>query len=213
MARAKASLKSQQRQRTRRRLLNVALSLYTSDGYESTSVDDVCKRAALSKGAFYFHFSGKEALLAEALKELGNRETAGSDLVWGGADRHARMSLAIEKGHGWDTDVPAALQPQLWAQALRQEEVRHYLHERRTRIVFGLRRRRPHASDEGASDVAALARGLVALRDGLILQSLLFPNDPIRGRLEAAIAALAGSSAAGEALGLPRDTRIERRSA
>ena len=210
MARPKASLKSQQRQHTRRRLLDAALSLYASEGYEATSVDDICKRAALSKGAFYFHFSGKEASLAEALKELGDCKTAGSGFPWGETGGQARMSLTRDGGHSWDDNVSAALQLQLWSQALRQENVRHHLRQRRTRIVSELRH--AHASG-GTGDAEAFARGLVALQDGLVLQSLLFPDDPIREDLEAAVAALARNAAAGEALGSSRGARIERRSA
>lgn len=47
---------------TRLRLLDAAAVLMLKDGYSGTSVDSVCARAALTKGAFFHHFDDKEAL-------------------------------------------------------------------------------------------------------------------------------------------------------
>lgn len=201
-----------QRQRTRRRLLDVALSLYASEGYEATSVDDICKRAALSKGAFYFHFAGKEALLAEALEELRECGDVDADLVRRDSDGQARPPPAREGSHSRDAHLTAALQLQLWAQALRQEEVRHHLRQRRERIAFALRRR-PAQAFEGRGNVETLTRGLVALHDGLVSQSLLFPHDPVLERLDAVIASLTRDALAGPVVEPSGSARIERRSA
>lgn len=40
---------------------------WTQHGYKKTSVDDLCKQAGISKGAFYLFFESKEALFCEVL--------------------------------------------------------------------------------------------------------------------------------------------------
>ncbi len=46
----------------RQRLLDAALSLIREKGYSSTSVDDLCAEAGVTKGAFFHHFKSKDAL-------------------------------------------------------------------------------------------------------------------------------------------------------
>jgi AcrR family transcriptional regulator len=43
-------------------LLRVGRELFAANGYASTSLDAVCARADVSKGALYHHFSNKESL-------------------------------------------------------------------------------------------------------------------------------------------------------
>jgi TetR/AcrR family transcriptional repressor of nem operon len=46
----------------RQKLLDAALSLIRTKGYASTTVDDLCDEAGVTKGAFFHHFKSKEAL-------------------------------------------------------------------------------------------------------------------------------------------------------
>jgi TetR/AcrR family transcriptional regulator, transcriptional repressor for nem operon len=46
----------------RTRLLEAALDTIRAKGYAATSVEDLCHAAAVTKGAFFHHFKGKEAL-------------------------------------------------------------------------------------------------------------------------------------------------------
>ncbi|GLP95965.1 TetR/AcrR family transcriptional regulator [Paraferrimonas sedimenticola] len=47
----------------RRELLNAARHLFFDRGYDNTSINDILNVVGLSKGAFYHHFSSKNALL------------------------------------------------------------------------------------------------------------------------------------------------------
>jgi AcrR family transcriptional regulator len=49
-------------------LIDAAQSLFFDKGYDATSVEEIIRRAGISKGAFYYYFSSKEAVL-EALAE------------------------------------------------------------------------------------------------------------------------------------------------
>jgi AcrR family transcriptional regulator len=74
---------------TRQALVDSALDLFTKRGYAGTSLDAIVKRARVTKGALYHHFSGKQALFEAAfdLVETGamNRLTevvAGEGSAW-----------------------------------------------------------------------------------------------------------------------------------
>lgn len=51
---------------TRHALVDSAVELFTKRGYASASLDEVAKRARVTKGALYHHFSGKQALFEAA---------------------------------------------------------------------------------------------------------------------------------------------------
>jgi TetR/AcrR family transcriptional repressor of nem operon len=50
----------------RTKLLNASLSRVRACGYEATSVDELCKAAGVTKGAFFHHFKSKEELAVAA---------------------------------------------------------------------------------------------------------------------------------------------------
>jgi len=50
----------------RDKLLDAALSLIREKGYSSTSVDELCARAGVTKGGFFHHFRSKDALAVAA---------------------------------------------------------------------------------------------------------------------------------------------------
>jgi TetR/AcrR family transcriptional regulator, transcriptional repressor for nem operon len=52
----------------RQNLLDAALSLIREKGYSSTSVDELCAQAGVTKGAFFHHFKSKDALAVAAAK-------------------------------------------------------------------------------------------------------------------------------------------------
>lgn len=53
------------------RLLDAALRVIRSKGYGATRIEDVCAAAALTKGSFFHHFSGKEELALAAAGHFG----------------------------------------------------------------------------------------------------------------------------------------------
>jgi TetR/AcrR family transcriptional regulator, transcriptional repressor for nem operon len=46
----------------RKKLLDVALVVIREKGYVATTVDELCARAGVAKGSFFYHFKDKEAL-------------------------------------------------------------------------------------------------------------------------------------------------------
>src|ERR1700681_2051194 len=58
------------KRRVRQKLLDAALSLIREKGYSSTSVDELCTEAGVTKGAFFHHFKSKDALAVAAANHL-----------------------------------------------------------------------------------------------------------------------------------------------
>ncbi|MDE6979870.1 MAG: TetR/AcrR family transcriptional regulator [Lachnospiraceae bacterium] len=56
-----------EKENIRRNLQEACKQSWTQYGYKKTSVDDLCKQAGISKGAFYLFFESKEALFCEVL--------------------------------------------------------------------------------------------------------------------------------------------------
>lgn len=57
-------------EKTRARILASALALFSKKGYERTTFNDIAARLKLTKGAVYWHFDSKEALLEALLDEM-----------------------------------------------------------------------------------------------------------------------------------------------
>src|SRR4051795_6117059 len=75
---------------TRDALVDSAVELFTKRGYAGTSLDEVAKRARVTKGALYHHFSGKQALF-EAAFDIVETKAMG------------RLSVAVDgDGSAWD---------------------------------------------------------------------------------------------------------------
>jgi TetR/AcrR family transcriptional repressor of nem operon len=52
----------------REKLLNASLSLIREQGFAATTVDELCARAGVTKGAFFHHFESKDALGVAAVE-------------------------------------------------------------------------------------------------------------------------------------------------
>lgn len=57
-------------ERTRARIVASALSLFAKNGYDRTTFTDIAARLKMTKGAVYWHFESKEALLMALVDEM-----------------------------------------------------------------------------------------------------------------------------------------------
>lgn len=60
-------IKSQQ---TKKKILEVALDLFSKKGFNQVSVDEIVSVSNTSKGAFYVHFKSKYEIFIEKFKEI-----------------------------------------------------------------------------------------------------------------------------------------------
>ena len=76
---------------TKERLIKAALDLFSENGYEGTSVDQIAKAVGIKTPSIYAHFKGKEELLGaiidwsdeEYAKGMGLKEEAGKNVRTG----------------------------------------------------------------------------------------------------------------------------------
>ncbi len=54
---------------TRTSIIEAAMSLFAKNGYDVTSVSEICEIAGVSKGAFYHHFHTKEVIFQQAMEK------------------------------------------------------------------------------------------------------------------------------------------------
>src|ERR687898_1352753 len=80
-------------ERTRQRLLDIAVRRFAADGFRRTSVSDIAREAGLTPAAAYAYFAGKEGLfqaavdadagaLIEAARSAGARGTSARDQLF-----------------------------------------------------------------------------------------------------------------------------------
>jgi TetR/AcrR family transcriptional repressor of nem operon len=53
------------------KLLNAALEVIRAKGYAGTTVDDICRKAGVTKGSFFHHFDSKDGLALAAVAHWG----------------------------------------------------------------------------------------------------------------------------------------------
>ncbi|MCF6094870.1 TetR/AcrR family transcriptional regulator [Microaerobacter geothermalis] len=63
------SLKKKQGEETYHRILLAAFEVFSEKGYEKASVNDICKKAGITKGGLYFHFHSKEEIFFKLLEQ------------------------------------------------------------------------------------------------------------------------------------------------
>src|SRR5947208_12945012 len=70
---------------TRQALVDSAVEMFAKRGYAATSLDAIAKRARVTKGALYHHFSGKQALFEAAFEAVETAAIAKlSDITFSG---------------------------------------------------------------------------------------------------------------------------------
>jgi len=95
------TLRERKKQRTRDALLRVALELFTTRGYDATTVDDIAEAVDVSQRTFFRYFAGKEEA-ALTLQDLAATQfvTALRERPPHEAPMEAMRQAVLE---GWDT--------------------------------------------------------------------------------------------------------------
>ena len=170
----------QRSEETRSKILASAIKLFSAHGFNAASVDDICKDAEISKGAFYHHFESKQALFLALLdgwlQTIDNAIEASKNMTV--PETFAQMTEAFPylfetAGEG----LPMFLE--FWLQASRDERIwqasiapyRRY-HKHFTALI-------KKGVEEGSFvevDPELTSRMIMSTAMGLLLQSLLDPK-------------------------------------
>ncbi|SIT86721.1 TetR/AcrR family transcriptional regulator [Microbacterium sp. RU33B] len=82
-------------QRTRRALVDSALARFERDGFDRTTLQDIVDDAGLTKGAFYYHFDGKEEVLWQIQNEYLDTQIAQATAIVTGSDAPVEQLRAL----------------------------------------------------------------------------------------------------------------------
>lgn len=116
---------AQRREQTRTALLDATIDCLVELGYARTSVQEICARARVSKGAVQHHFTTKAELMATAVEHLTNRlrrelATSLDELPGGGTGVAAAIDLLWR---GYSGTLATAV-TELWVAARTDPELR-----------------------------------------------------------------------------------------
>jgi AcrR family transcriptional regulator len=174
--------KSEQSTQTRETLLDNAERLFASSGYDAASVAAICSAAGVSKGAFYHHFSSKQALFFELMRRwLENLEGRLTQIENQSDQVSAKLfSMAHVVGEVIEVGGPQlSIYLEFWNQALRDREVHTALSKPFDDFLIFFSELLRSGMERGtirASDAEMTARVVTAMAIGLLFQGLLDPD-------------------------------------
>jgi AcrR family transcriptional regulator len=113
----------EQRKLTRARLVDAALELFSTSGYEHATVDDISHAAGYSKGAYYFHFSTKDDILLELLRMWTEDRTSTLAAAAEGATKGEDLREMLGAFFSYENERWPAVLLEFWSQAVRHQEV------------------------------------------------------------------------------------------
>jgi len=70
MTKKKLNRRTEKGLRTRQEIFDTAIALFARRGYDKVTVDDICAKVGVTKGAFYNHFKSKDQIILEELMHM-----------------------------------------------------------------------------------------------------------------------------------------------
>lgn len=117
----------QRSEESRRRILEASIGLFTSQGYDTTGIGDICEAAGLSKGGFYHHFGSKRELFLELYRGwIAGIENSmrGVTATGGNPQRRLMMLTGLLESVMADAAGQIPLFLEFWRQAGKDAEIR-----------------------------------------------------------------------------------------
>jgi AcrR family transcriptional regulator len=164
------------KRQARQRIVDTAARVFSEKGYHRTTMEDIAKELGVSKGAIYLYFRSKEGLVREIckiapgqLREALISSFSRRDMLTGASEFFEGSLARSMAGLG--------LYFEIIGEAYRSASIRRILSESYTlslqiltEFIEGLKKEGRIRRD---FDAALLARGLVALHDGLMASIVL----------------------------------------
>jgi AcrR family transcriptional regulator len=164
----------------RERIRKAAFRAFRDNGYHETTVDEICRRAGISKGSFYWHFPSKQEIFLEILdtwsREVTEEMTAQFDSAVNKADPISAIGMALQReSHRGRSIVPLWLEFTVYSR--RDPEIQSALAK-----FFGRIRKaiadllRPAVGEMiRPNELEALAATVFGAYSGLMIQELCDP--------------------------------------
>ena len=189
---------------TKQKLLSTAVSLIWESSYGSISVDDICNRAGVNKGSFYYAFKSKSDLAVAAFEDHWNKKRGAMDEIFSSqvpplervekyCDRIVQDQLDKFQLSGKLCGCPfASVGSELSTQ---DEQIRKKAHELSERTMKYLACALRDAAAEGILDIkdsVELARQVFCYAGGLIMQAKIENNPELLKCLKKGVFRLIG---------------------
>jgi AcrR family transcriptional regulator len=170
--------------KARDELLTAALRVFARRGYREAGVDEIAAEAGYSKGALYWHFSGKEELLMALLEERIDAPMRDRVALLASAPPERDMSVEATRAFArqlGEQREAVVLEREYWSLAIRDPELRARYAERQTELRGALaaameaRARHLGTPDLGmpAEDAARIVMSIIG---GLAVDELIEPG-------------------------------------
>lgn len=106
------------RNASKQAIADSALALFIHEGYLNVTIDQIAKKAGVSKGLMYNYFSGKEELLSFIIERIMTEVSALGEIILAEKDPVNKMKVMLtttfrllrEKGDFWKTIMPVITQ-------------------------------------------------------------------------------------------------------
>jgi AcrR family transcriptional regulator len=169
---------------TRDELLSASLRVFARRGYRDAGVDEIATEAGYSKGALYWHFSGKEELLAALLEQRIDAPLRDRVALLASAPPERDMSVEATRAFARqlaEEREAMLLEREYWSLAIRDPELRARYADRqaelRGALAAGLEARARHL---GTPDLTMsgedVARIVMSIIGGLAVDELIEPG-------------------------------------
>src|SRR5690349_3230865 len=165
-------------------LLTAALRVFARRGYREAGVDEIAAEAGYSKGALYWHFSGKEELLVALLEERIDAPMRDRFALLASAPPERDMS--VEASRAFAEQLSEAreallLEREYWSLAIRDPDLRARYCERqkdlRNALAAGMEARARHlGTPELTMPAEHVARIVMSIIGGLGFDELIEPG-------------------------------------
>jgi TetR/AcrR family transcriptional repressor of nem operon len=194
---------------TKQKLLDTAVTLIWENSYGSISVDDICHRAGVNKGSFYYAYKSKSDLAAAAFEDHWNKKRGVMDEIFSSqvpplerlekyCDRVVQDQLDKYEKVGKLCGCPfSSIGSELSTQ---DEQIRKKAHDLSERSMKYLSCTLRDAAAEGAletEDPVELARQVFCYAGGLMMQAKIENNPDVLKCLKKGVFRLVGADPVG----------------
>jgi AcrR family transcriptional regulator len=176
-----APTRADRQARTREELVDAAERLFTTNGFNATSVDAVADAAGFTKGAVYSNFESKEDLFFAVYERRIDRRVAEIEATLAsGETAYEGLARLITELEGRHDDGWLAVFFEFWAHVLRHPELRGRFAEQHRRAMepfaAALERNAAERGEHLPEDPMKLATARLAAQTGLQLERLTQPE-------------------------------------
>jgi AcrR family transcriptional regulator len=195
-------------------LLTAALRVFARRGYRQAGVEEIAAEAGYSKGALYWHFSGKEELLAVLLEECIDAPMRDRVALLASAPPDRDMSVEATRAFAQqlaEQREAMLLEREYWSLAIRDPELRARYAERQTELRSALAaameaRARHLGTPDLTMSAQDVARIVMSIIGGLAVDELIEPGS-VRPELLGEALALVYAGLVARAQGMPPPER------